>query len=47
MAGIREANRHLGAAERIEETAVENMFEVEDAEEAESKFPIDVTRSVS
>ena len=40
MAGIREANRRLGAAERIEEMVVVNMFEVEEAEEEESKFPI-------
>jgi len=39
MAGIREANRRLGAAERIEEMVVVNMFEVEEAEEEESKFP--------
>jgi len=40
MAGIREANRRFGAAERIEEMAVVNMFEVENAGEEESKFPI-------
>ena len=40
MAGIRGANRCLGAAERIEEMVVVNMFEVEEAKEEESKFPI-------
>ena len=40
MAGIREANRRLGAVERIEEMVVANMVEVAKAEEEESKFSI-------